>query len=90
MTQPTRRKQSRRTCPLCAEPPHHGGLPSAIPFGIPTYWSPEAALAIFEFIDEMRDIILAVYGTHIQDASRQRCQSTPAEPMAIPDHELPF
>jgi hypothetical protein len=24
------------------------GLPIAIPFGIPTYWSPEAALAIFD------------------------------------------
>jgi hypothetical protein len=90
MTKPTRRKQFRRTCPLCAEPPRHGGLPMAIPFGIPTYWSPEAALAIFELINEVRDIILAVYGTHIQDASRQRSQFTPAEPAVIPDDELPF
>jgi hypothetical protein len=85
MTKHTRRKQTRRVCPLCGEP-----RPNTIPFGIPTYWSPDAALAIFEFIDEMRDIVLAVYGTHIQHASRQRCQFTPAEPAVIPDDELPF
>jgi hypothetical protein len=44
---------------------------------------------IFEFVDEMCDIILAVYGTHIQDAARQRCQSALTEPVVIPD-ELPF
>ena len=73
-----------------AEPRTNTGLPTAIPFGIPTYWSPEAALAIFEFVDEMRDIILGVYGTHIQDAVRQRGQSALTERVIIPDDELPF
>ena len=90
MTRLKRRKQSRYRCPLCAEPRPTPGLPLAIPFGIPTDWSPEAALAIFEFVDEMRDIILGVYGTHIQDAARQRCQSAPTERVLIPDDELPF
>lgn len=90
MTRHKRRKQSPYRCPLCAEPRPTPGLPLAIPFGIPTYWSPEAALAIFEFIDDMRDIILGVYGTHIQDAARQRCQSAPTERVIIPDDELPF
>jgi hypothetical protein len=36
----------------------------------------------------MRDIVLAVYGTHIQDAARQRGQSTPAERVVILDDEL--
>jgi hypothetical protein len=76
--------------PLRAEPRPNSGLPIAIPFGVPTYGSPDAALAIFEFIDEMRHIIVAVYGTHIQHASRQRCQLTPAEPAVIPNDELPF
>ena len=65
---PARSAQSRDTT---------RGLPIAIPFGIPTYWSPEAALAIFEFVDEMRDIILAVYATQLQDAARERWQSPP-------------
>ena len=90
MTKPTRRKRYRRTCPLCTEPSHHGGLPRAIPFGVPTYWSPEAALAIFEFVDEMRDLILAVYATQLQDAARERRQSPPTQPAVIPDDELPF
>ena len=90
MTKPTRRKQSRHRCPLCAEPRPNTGLPIVIPFAIPTYWSPEAALAIFEFVDEMREIILRVYGTHIQDAARERGQSALTKPMVIPDDELPF
>jgi hypothetical protein len=90
MTKHKRGKQSRRPCPLCAGPPPNTGLPIAIPFGIPTYWSPETALVIFEFVDEMRDIILAVYGTHIQDAARQRGQSAATDRVVIPDDELPF
>jgi hypothetical protein len=90
MTKHKCRKRSPRPCPLCAGPRPNTALPIAIPFGIPTYWSPEAALAIFEFIDEMRDIILAVYRTHIQDAARQRGQSALNERVAIPDDELPF
>jgi hypothetical protein len=50
MTKHKRRKQSSYPCPLCAEPRPNSGLPMAIPFGIPTCWSPEAALAIFELV----------------------------------------
>jgi hypothetical protein len=90
MTRHKRRWQSRHPCPLCAEPRPNTGLPLMIPFGIPTYWSPEAALAIFEFVDEMRDIILAVYATQLEDAARERCQSPPDDRVVIPDDELPF
>ena len=90
MTKHKRHKQSRHRCPLCAKPQPNPGLPITIPFGIPTYWSAEAALAIFEFVDEMRDIILAVYGSHIQDAARQRCQPALTDRVIIPDDELPF
>jgi len=90
MTKPKRRKQSRHACPLCAEPRPDRGLPPTIPHGIPTYWSPETALAIFELIDEMRDIILAVYSTHIQDALQQQYQPSPVDRVVIPDDELPF
>ncbi len=90
MTKQKRRKQTRRACPLCAEPRPNPGLPLTIPFGIPTYWSPDTALAIFEFVDEMRDIILAVYASQIEDAARQRWPSPPTRPAVIPDDELPF
>lgn len=89
MTKQKRRKPPRQACPLCAEPKLNPGLPLIIPFGIPTYWSPEAAFAIFELIDEMRDIILAVYRSELQDAARQQGQY-PTDRAAIPDDELPF
>jgi hypothetical protein len=94
MTKRSRRRQSGHPCPLCSGPRPNPGLPITIPFGIPTYWSPEAALAIFEFIDEMRDIILAVYATHLEEAARKRWQAPsdnpPNDPVAIPDDEMPF
>jgi hypothetical protein len=47
-------------------------------------------LAIFEFVDEMRDIILGIYATQLQDAAREQWQSPPTQPPVIPDGELPF
>jgi hypothetical protein len=41
-------------------------------------------------IDEMRDIILAVYRTRIQGAARKQWQSSPVDRAVIPDDELPF
>lgn len=89
MTKQKRRTPLRQAYPLCAEPKPNPSLPLTIPFRIPTYWSPEAALAIFELIDEMRDIILAVYQSELQDAARQQGQS-PTDRVVIPDNELPF
>ena len=48
------------------------------------------ALVIFEFVDEMRNTLLGIYGTHIQEAARQRYQSASTEQLVIPDDELPF
>ena len=90
MTKRQRRRKTRNPCPLCAEPRPHPGLPPAIPFGIPTYWSPEAALAIFEFIDEMRDIIAALYNTKLHDEARRQANPTPHGANVIPDDDLPF
>jgi hypothetical protein len=90
MSKRKRRNRLRHACPRCVDPSPERGLPLTIPFGIPTYWPPEAALAIFEFIDEMRDIVLAVYGSHIDDAARKQWHSPPANPAVIPDDELPF
>ncbi len=90
MSKPRRRRWPRHACPLCAEPRFNPGLPPTIPLGVPTYWSAETALAVFELIDEIRDIILAVYTNDIQEAARQQCQPASAESAAITDDELPF
>jgi hypothetical protein len=90
VTRPRRRRWPRHACPLCAEPRFNPGLPPTIPLGVPTYWSAETALAVFELLDEVRDIILAVYTNDIQEAARQQCQPASPENTAITDDELPF
>jgi hypothetical protein len=89
MTKQKRRKPPRQACPFCAQSRPGRGLPLTLPFGIPTYWSPEVALAIFEFVDDMRDVILAAYCTQLQDAARKQRQF-PNGRAVIPDDELPF
>ena len=88
----TKRKRGKRrnACPICGEQRREPGLPLTVPFGIPTYWSPGEALAIFEFIDEMRDLITAIYRPRLIDAARQQYQPPNAGPVVIPEDELPF
>jgi len=55
--------------------------------------SSDTAHAIFEFIDEMRDIMLAVYETRIADEMRQQQQQQNSPQLdcePITDDELPF
>jgi len=82
--------KSKNACPICSAPRRESGLPLTVPFGIPTYWAPNQALAIFEFIDEMRDIIAAVYSTGLHDAARRRANPIPDDAKVISDDDLPF
>lgn len=43
---------------------------------LPMYWSPQQATAIFEFLDELRDRVLAQYAVQICEFNRQDRQST--------------
>jgi hypothetical protein len=50
-------------------------------FEIPDYWTPEQALAVYELIDGLRDIIRSRYEAQIMDALREECApSDPPEP----------
>ena len=82
--------KQRNACPICGEPRHQHGLPLTVPLGIPAYWSPGQALAIFELIDEIRDLIAAIYGPQLNEAAREEYQSPPDEPVVISEDELPF
>jgi hypothetical protein len=42
-------------------------------FEIPDYWTREQALAVYELIDGLRDIILSRYEAQIMDALREEC-----------------
>jgi hypothetical protein len=67
------------TCPLCKAPRSQAGLPTAIPFGIPAYWTPEEAFAIFELISEMRDIIGNYYAAAVDEIARDYYRADPVE-----------
>ncbi len=90
MTKTRRRRWPRHACPLCAEPRFNHALPPTIPLGVPTYWSAETALAVFELVDQIRDIILAVHGNEIQDAYRRERQPSGTDIPVIQDDEIPF
>jgi hypothetical protein len=50
---------------------------------LPTHWSSEQALAIFEFLQAVRGQLWDMYGEHAQQAWRD--QLTPDNPLEPPD-----
>ena len=45
--------------------------PSAVAVLIPTSWTPEQALAVFELLDDLRDRLWALHGDQIQALLQQ-------------------
>jgi hypothetical protein len=59
-----------------SEPMKSAPAPTATPpwasiVVIPTTWTPEQALAVFELIDDLRDRLWALHGSQIQDLLQQ-------------------
>ena len=59
-----------------SEPTKSAPPPTATPrwatmVAIPTTWTPEQALAVFELIDDLREKLWALHGRQIQDILRQ-------------------
>lgn len=50
---------------------------------IPEHWSPEQALAVFELLDELRDILWATHGPAIQQALREERYAPSSPPKKI-------
>jgi hypothetical protein len=49
----TKRRQRHDPCiPGRTIAPHSPGLPHATPLAIPTYWTPEQAIAVVELVDD--------------------------------------
>jgi len=55
---------------IAEQPPP--GLPLTINFNIPTYWTPEQALAVFELLDDLREQIGAHYSVQLFELSREQ------------------
>jgi len=70
--------------------PHSAGLPHAIPLPIPTYWTPEQAIAVFELVDDLRERIWAFYQADLQELTRHQHQTEPIHPIDIDEDDLPF
>ena len=57
--------------PMRSEPAPTATPPWATTVVIPTTWTPEQALAVFELIDDLRDKIWPLHGRQIQDILQQ-------------------
>ena len=58
---------------------------------LPTYWTPEQALAVFEILDALRDQLWDLYGPQIQQAMREeQCTTSHTPRGAIDQRDLPF
>ena len=53
--------------------------------GVPTHWSPEQALAVFECLHAMRHALWAAYGPQIQQAWREQIMPDTGPPEFDPD-----
>lgn len=64
---------------------------AASPMTLPTDWSPEQAVAVFEILDELRERVWVHYGLQIQQVLRGR-QPTAAHDAAddIDEADVPF
>jgi hypothetical protein len=64
---------------------------TSTPINLPTYWSPEQAAAVFEFLDELRERVLSHYGVEIQEFLQEdRVTATPFTPSDIDENDVPF
>jgi hypothetical protein len=59
---------------------------------LPTHWSPEQAVAVFEILDELREHVWARYGLQIQQVLRdERGTAIPAaDDIDIDQADVPF
>lgn len=59
---------------------------------LPTHWSPEQAVAVFEILDELREHVWARYGLQIQQVLRdERSTVVPAaRDIDIDEADVPF
>ena len=59
---------------------------------LPTHWSPEQAVAVFEILDELREHAWARYGLQIQQVLRDErgMAVSTADDISIDEADVPF
>jgi hypothetical protein len=64
---------------------------AAVLIALPTDWSPEQAVAVFEILDELRERVWAHYGRQIQQVlQEQRCTTVSTAVDNIDEADVPF
>lgn len=63
--------------------PYNAGL-QPVRLTIPDHWTPDAALAVFELLDDLRDQIWRRYGLAIQDELRRQTEPNNIDAAAPP------
>jgi hypothetical protein len=59
-------------------------------FEIPDYWTPEQALAVYELLDDLRELILSRYEAQIMDAVREECAPSASSDPSGPSSDRDF
>jgi hypothetical protein len=54
------------------KPPASTRLLRTIPFAIPAYWTPEQALAVFELLDDLKEMIGNHYSMQLFEEARKQ------------------
>jgi hypothetical protein len=91
-TKRRKRRDARITepAPHPAKPLHSVGLPLGVQLEIPTYWTPEQAIAVYEIVEDLRERIWSIYQINLQELLQQQRQPAPIDPLKIDDEEMPF
>ncbi len=67
------------------------GNSSTTMWELPTHWTAAQALAVFEVLDDLRDLVVAGYAKKIQQAARlDRTVTTSSLPANIDNGDVPF
>lgn len=59
------------------------------PTALPTHWSPQEALAVFEFLQALREQLWDLYGPEVQQAWREQVEGQYGPPPDF-DPDAPF
>jgi hypothetical protein len=70
--------------------PTSHGLRLKLPFVIPAYWTPEQAHAVFELLDDLRELIWNHYSLQLIDHCREQQKPLPIEPSDTTAKDPPF
>ena len=80
----------RRAVPANINLPRHRMAAGQVT--LPTHWSPEQAVAVFEILDELREHVWARYGVQIQQVLRDERSTADlaAGDIDIDEADVPF